>query len=127
MEHHEKELVHIVDKISTSESSTSSLSTNAGEALNTIEEESDDKRADISRLEAIVTKCAEQSIVKNLFPLILKNLEEIVTKDQTAKWLEQYSKLSLKPQSFFEIPDDHQCMMDCSSVTLLFTRTAAPL
>jgi hypothetical protein len=118
IEHHEKELVHIVDEISTSGSSTSSLSTNAGEDLTTIEEESIDKRADILRLEAIVTKCAEQSIVKNLFPLILKNLEEIVTKDQTAKWLEQYSKLSLKPQSFFEIPGDHQCEMEWYEASL---------
>eukprot|EP00943_MAST-04B_sp_MAST-4B-sp1_P006036 g6036.t1 len=118
MEHHEKELVKIVNEISTSESSTSSLSTNNGEGLNTIEEESDDKRTDTLRLEAIVTKCAEQSIVKNLFPLILKNLEEVVTKDQTAKWLEQYSKLSLKPQEFFEIPNDHQCEMEWYEASL---------
>ena len=39
-----------------------------------------------SRLENIVTKCAEQSMVQNLFPLILKNISDVVTKAQTAKW-----------------------------------------
>ena len=65
-----------------------------------------------SRLENIVTKCAEQSMVQKLFPLILKNIDDVVTKAQTAKWLECYAKLSAKPQKFYQIPDDHRCNVD---------------
>ena len=81
-------------------------------------EVADEREVRVLRLEGIVTKCAEQSIVKNLFPLILKNIADIITKEETARWLEQYSKLSMKSQAFFEIPSDHQCDMDWYEASL---------
>ena len=74
-----------------------------------------------SRLENIVTKCAEQSMVQNLFPLILKNISDVVTKAQTAKWLERYAKLSAKSQEFYQIPSDHQCSLDWHEAVMACT------
>ncbi len=74
-----------------------------------------------SRLENIVTKCAEQSMVQNLFPLILKNISDMVTKAQTAKWLERYAQLSAKSQEFYQIPSDHQCTLDWHEAVMACT------
>ena len=118
MEHHEDNLLKLLDE--SLHSSTSAISNIVGgKELEDVEEEvADEREVRVLRLEGIVTKCAEQSIVKNLFPLILKNIADIITKEETARWLEQYSKLSLKSQAFFEIPSDHQCDMDWYEASL---------
>ena len=78
------------------------------------------KKVNESRLENIVTKCAEQSMVQNLFPLILKNISDVVTKAQTAKWLERYAKLC-KITGILSDSSDHQCSLDWHEAVIACT------
>jgi hypothetical protein len=82
-----------------------------------------DPEAESEELNLVVTKCAEDSMVRPLYSLILKTCNAIVSKETSTQWRHAYGVLCTKSQEFFEIKKEfidsenwHDAVLHCSDV-----------
>ena len=59
------------------------------------------------KIDIVLTKCAEDSMVRPLYPIILKTCDAIVSKETTMQWRHAYGILCTKSQDFFEIKKEY--------------------